>query len=157
MPVTAWQFSDTEAADEAVIKLKQFDDQDLIKVEDMAVVRWPQYAAGPAADEHVTVQGGKVSSMMHKIRHTRIDSSMIESVKDTMMPGTSALVLQSSDAVIDALAAAVGGPGVDLLQSDLSVPQQDELRAALSQPADPAQPPAAAEPQAPQDPPGELR
>jgi uncharacterized membrane protein len=128
MPVTAWQFSDTEAADEAVIKLKQFDDQDLIKVEDMAVVRWPQYAAGPAADEHVTVQGG-----------------------------TSALVLQSSDAVIDALAAAVGGPGVDLLQSDLSVPQQDELRAALSQPADPAQPPAAAEPQAPQDPPGELR
>ncbi len=156
MPVTAWQFSDTEAADEAVIKLKQFDEQDLIKVEDMAVVRWPQYAAGPAADEHVTVQGGKVSAMMHKITHTRIDSSMIESVKDSMMPGTSALVLQSSNAVIDALAAAVGGPGVDLLQSDLSVPQQDELRAALSQPPAAAEP-APMDPPAPVDPPGELR
>src|ERR1700722_1528462 len=125
MPVTAWQFSDTEAADEAVIKLKQFDDQDLIKVEDMAVVRWPQYAAGPAADEHVTVQGGKVSSMMHKMRHNRIDSSMIESVKADMMPGTSVLVLQSSDALVDALAEAVGGPGVGLMGSDRPVPQQD--------------------------------
>jgi|HubBroStandDraft_2_1064218.scaffolds.fasta_scaffold11716_2 uncharacterized membrane protein len=149
MPVTAWQFSDTEAADQAVVKLKQFGEQDLIKVEDMAVIRWPQYAAAPAADEHVTVQGGKVSSMMHKITHDRIDSSMIDEVKDVMMPGTSALVLQSSDAVIDALAEAVGGPGVELLQSDLSVPQQDQLRAALADSPAPEPPP--------EQPPGALR
>ena len=137
MSVTAWRFTGTEAADEAVIKVKQFDDQDLIKVEDMAVIRWPQYAAGPAADEHVTVQGGAVSSMVHKIRHTRIDGSMIESVKADMMPGTSILVLQSSDALVDALAEAVGGPGVELMRSDLSVPQQDQLRGAISEPAAP--------------------
>jgi uncharacterized membrane protein len=137
MPTTAWRFPDTEAADEAVMKLKQFNEQDLVKVEDMTVIRWPQYAAGPAADEHVTVQGGAVSSMMHKIRHTRIDSSITEAVKDDLMPGTSALVLQSSDAVLEALAEAVGGPGVQLLRSDLSIPEQDRLRAALEGPPPP--------------------
>lgn len=116
------------------MKLKQFNDQDLVKVEDMAVIRWPQYAAGPAADEHVTVQGGAVSSMVHKIRHSEIDSSMIAAVEDDLLPGTSALVLQSSDAVLEVLAEAVGGPGVRLLRSDLSIPEQDQLRAALEGP-----------------------
>jgi uncharacterized membrane protein len=134
MPTTAWSFPSTEAADEAVLKLKQFNEQDLIKVEDMTVIRWPQYAAAPAADEHVTVQGGAVSSMMHKIRHSRIDSSMIAAVEEDLLPGTSALVLESSDAVLEALAEAVGGPGVQLLRSDLSVTEQDRLRAALEGP-----------------------
>jgi uncharacterized membrane protein len=137
MPTTAWRFAGTEAADEAVMKLKQFNEQDLIRVEDMTVIRWPQYAAGPAADEHVTVQGGAVSSMMHKIRHSQIDSSMIDSVKDDLMPGTSALLLESSDAVLEALAEAVGGSGVELLRSDLSIPEQDRLRAALEGPPGP--------------------
>jgi uncharacterized membrane protein len=139
MPTTAWRFPDTEAADEAVMKLKQFDEQDLVGVEDMSVIRWPQYAAAPAADEHVTVQGGALSSMMHKMRHTRIDSSMVDAVMVDLMPGTSALLLASSSAVLEALADAVGGPGVELLRSDLSVPEQDRLRIALQGP--PAPPP----------------
>jgi uncharacterized membrane protein len=134
MPTTAWRFPGTEAADEAVMKLKQFNEQDLVNVEDMTVIRWPQYAAGPATDEHVTVQGGAMSSMMHKIKHAQIDSSITDAVKDDLMPGTSALVLQSSDAVLEALAEAVGGPGVQLLRSDLSIPEQDRLRAALEGP-----------------------
>jgi uncharacterized membrane protein len=138
MPTTAWRFQGTEAADEAVMKLKQFDDQDLIEVEDMTVIRWPAYATAPAADEHVTVQGGAFSSMVHKIRHNEIEGSMIDSVKDDLMPGTSALVLQSSNAVLEALAEAVGGAGVELLRSDLSVPEQDRLRVALEgRPASP--------------------
>lgn len=121
------------------MKLKQFDEQDLVGVEDMSVIRWPQYAAAPAADEHVTVQGGALSSMMHKMRHTRIDSSMVDAVMVDLMPGTSALLLASSSAVLEALADAVGGPGVELLRSDLSVPEQDRLRIALQGP--PAPPP----------------
>jgi hypothetical protein len=63
--------------------------------------------SGLASD--VTVQGGHLSSMVHKIRHDQIDSSMIESVKADMLPGTSVLVLLSSDAAVGALAEAVGG------------------------------------------------
>jgi len=47
MSTTAWRFSGTEGADDAVLRLKQLDTQDLIVVQDVAVLRWPQYAAAP--------------------------------------------------------------------------------------------------------------
>ena len=37
--LTAWRFADTEGADAAVLRLKQLDAQDLIDLEDVAVVR----------------------------------------------------------------------------------------------------------------------
>ena len=47
MPTTAWRFAGTEGADNAVIRLKQLAAQDLINVVDVAVLRWPEYAAEP--------------------------------------------------------------------------------------------------------------
>src|SRR6266568_4720605 len=98
MSTTAWRFSGTEGADQAVLKLKQLDSQDLIEVQDVAVIRWPQYAAAPTAQQHVTAEGSKVSSLVHKLKKGSIDPSMIESVKGDLMPGNSALVLLSSAA-----------------------------------------------------------
>jgi uncharacterized membrane protein len=148
MSTTAWRFSGTEGADDAVLRLKQLDDQELIDVQDVAVIRWPQYAAEPTAQEHATEQGSMVSALVHKLRHGVIDGSMIESVKGDLAPGTSALVLLSSDAVIDKVAGAFAGQGMELIRSDLSVPQQDRLRAAFGGPAEarPEQPPGGARP-----------
>jgi len=129
--LTAWRFSGTEGADEAVLRLKQLDGQDLIDVEDVTVIRWPQYAAAPVAHEHVTDQGGKVSSLVSKIRGATIDSSTVEAVKGDMTPGTSALVLLSSDAVIGPVAEAFQGQGMELIRSSLSVQQEDQMRAAF--------------------------
>jgi len=137
--LTAWRFGGTEGADAAVLRLKQLDHQEVIDVLDVAVVRWPQYAAEPLAQEHVTDEGGKVSSLMNKVRKAGIDSAMVESVKGDMTPGTSALVLLSSDATIDTVAEAFGGQGMELIRSDLSVQQEDQLRSAFSDP-DHAQP-----------------
>lgn len=141
--LTAWRFSGTEGADEAVLRLKQLDGQDLIDVEDVAVIRWPQYAAAPVAHEHVTDQGGKVSSLVSKIRGATIDSSTVEAVKGDMTPGTSALVLLSSDAVIGPVAEAFQGQGMELIRSSLSVQQEDQMRAAFGGNADarPSTPP----------------
>jgi uncharacterized membrane protein len=133
MPTTAWRFAGTEGADNAVVKLRQLDAQELIDVQDMAVVRWPEYAAEPMAHEHVTEQGGAVSSLIHRLQRSCIEGSMIEAVKGDLRPGTSALVLLSSDAVIDAVVHAFEGQPLDLIRSDLSVPQQDQLRWAISQ------------------------
>jgi len=130
--LTAWRFSGTEAADGAVLRLKRLNAQDLIDVQDVAVLRWPQYAAEPLAQEHVTDEGSKVSSFVHKLRHAVIESSMVESVKGDMTPGTSALVLLSADAVVGAVAKAFEGSGIELIRSDLSVQDQDQLRAAFS-------------------------
>jgi len=135
MSTTAWRFSGTEGADAAVLRLKQLDTQDLIDVQDVAIIRWPQYAAAPQAQEHVTDEGSKASSLAKKIRKAGIDSAMVESVKSDMTPGTSALVLLSADAAMDTVAKAFEGQAMELMRSDLSVQQEDQLRAAFSDPA----------------------
>jgi uncharacterized membrane protein len=128
MPTTAWRFAGTEGADGAVVKLKALDAQDLIEVHDVTVVRWPQYAGEPSVQEHVNEEGTMVSSLMRKIRHQTIDGSMIETVKTDLTPGTSAVVVLSSGAVIDQVAKAFEGNSMELIRTDLSVPEQDRLR-----------------------------
>jgi uncharacterized membrane protein len=134
MSTTAWRFTGTEGADDAVLRLKQLDAQDLIDVQDVTVLRWPQYASQPFAQEHVTDEGSRVSSLAGRLRHAGIDGSMIESVKGDMTPGTSVLMLLSSDATVDAVVQAFEGQGMELVRSDLSVQQQDRLRAAFGDP-----------------------
>ena len=143
MATTAWRFSGTEGADEAILKLKQLEAAKLIEVQDVTVIRWPQYAAEPTVREHVTEEGSKVSSLVHKFTHSGIDSSMVQSAKGDMTQGTSVLVLLTPEAAVDAFAKAFEGQGVELIRSDLSVQEQDEVRAALadSGAADQPQPP----------------
>jgi len=145
MPTTAWRFSGTEGADEAVLKLKQLEAAKLVEVQDATVIRWPQYAAEPTVLQHVTEEGSKVSSLMHKFTHAGIDSSMIESASGDMTPGTSVLVLLTPEPAVEAFAKAFEGQGVELIRSDLSVQEQDEVRAALgdSDAADQPPPPGA--------------
>ena len=131
MPTTAWRFSGTEGADEAVLKLKQLEAAKLIEVQDVTVIRWPQYAAEPTVQEHVTQEGSKVSSLMHKLTHSGIDGSMVVAAQDDMTPGTSVLVLLTPETAVDAFAKAFEGQGVELIRSDLSVQEQDQVRAAL--------------------------
>ena len=140
MPTTAWRFVGTEGADEAVLKLKQQEAAKLVEVQDVAVIRWPQYAAEPTVREHVTEEGSKVSSLMHKFKHSGIDSSMVESAKGDMSPGSSVLVLLTPESAVEAFAKAFGGQGVELIRSDLSVQEQDEVRAALGDSGAAAQP-----------------
>jgi len=130
---TAWRFSGTEGADAAVLRLKQLDSQELMDVQDVAVLRWPQYASAPQLQEHVTDEGNnKASSLAKRIRKAGIDGAMIQSVKDDMKLGTSALVVLSVDAAIESVAKAFEGQAMELIRSDLSVQQEDALRAAFS-------------------------
>jgi uncharacterized membrane protein len=134
MPTTAWRFAGTEGADTAVMRLKQLDSQDLINVMDVAVLRWPEYAPEPMTQEHVTEHGtSKMASLVRRLQHPVIDGSMIESVRSDLRPGTSAMVLLSSDAQIDAVVHAFEGQPMELIRTDLSVPEQDRLRLAVDQ------------------------
>ncbi|MDR2985616.1 MAG: DUF1269 domain-containing protein [Nocardiopsaceae bacterium] len=128
MPTTAWRFNGTEGADAAVLTLQELDSQNLIEVQDVAVLRWPRYATEPIAMEHVTQQGGMLAAQMSKLKHGVVERSVIESVKGDMAPGTSALVLQSVGAAVDKVAQAMQGHDMELIRSDLSVQQQDQIR-----------------------------
>ncbi len=132
MSTTAWRFSGTEGADAAVLRLKQLDSQGVIEMQDVAVMRWPQYASGPQVQEHVTDEGSRASALAKRIKKAGIDSAMLNAVKDDMALGTSALVLLSADAALDAVANAFEGQAMELMRSDLSVQQEDRVRAAFS-------------------------
>jgi uncharacterized membrane protein len=136
MSTTAWRFASTESADDAVLRLKQLDAQDLIDVQDVTVLRWPLYATTPTVHEHVTDESAsKMSSMMSKLKGTgRIDTMMVESVKGDLMPDTSAVVVMSTAAVVDTVAQAFQGQPMELVRSDLSVQEQDQLRAKFGTP-----------------------
>jgi uncharacterized membrane protein len=133
MPTTAWRFAGTEGADNAVIKLKQLAAQDLINLMDVAVLRWPEYAPEPTTTEHVTQEGSKVATLMRKLQHETVDGSMIDTVKRDLRPGTSAMVMLSSDANLDAVVHAFEGQPMELVRTDLSVPEQDKLRLAVDE------------------------
>jgi uncharacterized membrane protein len=133
MTTTAWRFKGTEGADAAVLRLKQLDAQEVLDVQDVAVLRWPQYASGPQVQEHVTEDGSKASSLAKRIRKAGIDSALLQAVKDDMRLGTSALVVLSADATIDTVANAFQGQAMELIRSDLSVQQQDALRSAFGE------------------------
>ena len=132
MSTTAWRFSGTEGADAAVLRLKQLDAQDVMDVQDMAVLRWPQYASGPQLQEHVTDEGSKASSLAKRIKKAGIDGALLQAVKDDMQLGTSALIVLSADAALDAVAKAFDGQAMELIRSDLSVQQEDALRNAFN-------------------------
>jgi uncharacterized membrane protein len=133
MTTTAWRFKGTEGADAAVLRLKQLDAQEVLDVQDVAVLRWPQYASGPQVQEHVTEDGSKASSLAKRIRKAGIDGALLQAVKDDMRLGTSALVVLSADATIDTVADAFQGQAMELIRSDLSVQQQDALRTAFGE------------------------
>jgi uncharacterized membrane protein len=102
-------------------------------VVDVAVLRWPEYAPEPTTLEHVTEAGGKVSTMMKKLQHATIEGSMLSTVKGDLRPGTSAMVVLSSDANIDAVVHAFKGQPMELVRTDMSVPDQDRLRQAVDE------------------------
>ena len=132
MTTTAWRFGGTEGADAAVLRLKQLDAQEVMDVQDIAVLRWPQYASGPQVQEHVTDEGSKASSLAKRIKKAGIDGGLLQAVKDDMQLGTSALIVLSADAALDAVAKAFDGQAMELIRSDLSVQQEDALRTAFS-------------------------
>ena len=132
MTTTAWRFNGTEGADAAVLRLKQLDAQEVMDVQDITVLRWPQYASGPQVQEHVTDEGSKASSLAKRIRKAGIDGALLQAVKDDMQLGTSALVVLSADAAIDSVAKAFEGQAMELIRSDLSVQQEDALRTAFN-------------------------
>jgi uncharacterized membrane protein len=83
--------------------------------------------------EHVTEQGSKLSAMVRRLQHPVIEGSMLETVKHDLRPGTSAMVLLSSDAQIDAVVHAFEGQPLELIRTDMSVPEQDHLRLLVDQ------------------------
>ena len=157
--LTVWKFDTPDGADQALAKLESLKKQQLITVQDAAVVSWPVGKKQPKTKQAVSLAGAgalqgafwgmlfgliffipffglavgvAMGALMGHFSDYGIDDKFIKEVQSKVTEGTSALFLLTSDAVVDKVAEAFKGTKMDLIQSNLSAEQEAALSEAFS-------------------------
>ena len=154
--LTVLKFPTAQGAETMLNTLENLQKQQLIQIEDGAIVTWPEGAKKPKTKQlhdmtgagalggafwgmlfgllfFVPFFGLAIGAAMGAIAghfaHYGIDEDFINSVRSKITPGSSALFLLTSGAVLDKVAAAVKGQQFEIIQTNLSKEQEDQLRA----------------------------
>jgi uncharacterized membrane protein len=151
--LVVFKFPTAEGADTMLSTLEGLQKQQLIEIQDGAVVRWPAGASKPKTSQlskSVTTGAGAlggafwgflfgllffipifglavgaaIGALMGHFSNYGIDQ-----VRAKITPGTSALFLLSAGAVTDRVAEAVKGQQFEIIQTNLSKEQEAKLRA----------------------------
>ena len=159
--LTVWKFENPDEADRAKDVLSDLARQGLIQVQDAATVSWQPGAKKPKTRQlHSLAAAGATSGMVWgmlfgliffvpflgaavgaasgalagSLTDVGIDDRFINEVREKVTPGTSALFLMSSDAVMDKVKAGLAEQNLkaELIQSNLSTEQEAELREMLA-------------------------
>lgn len=158
--LTVLKFNNTVGAEEMLKKLLDLQKQQLIRVLDAATVVWEEGKKKPKTRQLHDLTGagalngmfwgmlfgllffvpffgaalgaamGAITGMMADIG---IDDTFIKEVQTKVTPGTSALFLMSSDAVMDKIKEAVGTVEFELIASNLSAEQEAKLQSYFSE------------------------
>ncbi|MFE2283831.1 DUF1269 domain-containing protein [Streptomyces sp. NPDC059443] len=153
--LTAWKFADPNAAAEVEGTLLSLQKQGLIQIHDAAVVSWPDDRKQPKTKQlnNLTAAGalsgtfwgmlfgliffvpllgaalGAIGGALGgSLSDVGIDDEFIDGVRAEVKPGTSALFLLTSDAVVDRVHAAFPTGSAQLLRSNLSTADEAKLR-----------------------------
>ena len=107
--------------------------QQLITIQDAAIVTWPQGKKGPKTEQlhSLAGQGALMGALSGKFADYGIDDNFIKQTRDKVTEGTSALFLLTSGAVMDKLVEAVKGQKFEIISTNLSKEQEDQLKAAF--------------------------
>ena len=158
--LTAWKFPTPQGADDALDRLQKLQAQQLITVQDAAVVSWEVGRKKPKTRELNSTSargalgggfwgllfgliffvpllglaiGAASGALFGSLADVGINDSFIKSVRDQVTPGTSALFLLSSDAVIDRVKEEFPAGDAELISTNLSNEQEAKLREAFAQ------------------------
>ena len=160
--LTVWKFPDADDAERATQTLASLQAQNLITVQDEAIITWPRDKKKPkTVQEHNMVGAGAlgggfwgllfgliffipligaavgaaVGALSGSMVDVGIDDDFIKQVRQEVTPGTSALFVLSSDAVEDRVLDAFkeGNPGATLIATNLSREQEANLRKAFDE------------------------
>jgi uncharacterized membrane protein len=153
--LTVWKFSTPQGAEGAVSTLENLRKQELITIHDAAMVSWYPGAKKPKTRQLNNLTGAgalggsfwgllfgllffipllgmavgaAAGALAGSMSDVGIDDEFISSVRSQIQPGTSALFLMSSDAVIDKVKEAFAGTDMELIQTNLSSEQEERLR-----------------------------
>jgi uncharacterized membrane protein len=158
--LSVWRFDTPEGAEKAVSTLENLSRQQLIKVGDAATVSWREGAKKPKTRQLQNLAGAgalggafwgmlfgllflvpllgaaigaAAGALVGKFSDVGIDDEFIKRTRDSITPGTSALFVLTSDAVIDKVQEAFAGQRAELLFTNLSTEQEARLREAFAE------------------------
>jgi uncharacterized membrane protein len=157
---TVWKFHTADGAEGALGTLERLQTEELIKVEDAAVVTWPEDKKKPKT-RHLNdltgagalggafwgflfgliffvpllglAVGAATGALAGSLTHIGIDEDFIKSVREKVTPGTSALFVMTSDAVVDKVKDAFPGADAELIHTNLSDEDEAKLREAFAE------------------------
>ena len=157
--MTVWKFPTAHGADRAEATLRDLRSRELIKIHDGAIVAWPEGARKPKTRQLANMTaagalggafwgmlfgliffvpllgaaiGAATGALAGSLADVGIDDGFINRVRDEVTPGTSALFVMTSDAVVDKVKGAFDelGPS-ELIFTNLSADQESALREAF--------------------------
>jgi uncharacterized membrane protein len=156
--LTALKFPTPEGAQQMLSTLDNLQEQHLINVQDAAVVTWPANKKKPKTQQLTNLAGigaldgafwgmlfgliffspllgaalgAALGALTGSMVDVGIDDNFIKEVRDKVTPGTSALFLLSSDAVVDRVADAVKGMQFEVIATNLSKDEEEKLKMAF--------------------------
>lgn len=156
--LTVLKFDVSDGAEKALALMQNLQKQNLIQLQDAAIVSWPQGAKKPKTRQAVNLAGAgalngafwgmlfgllffvplfglAVGALMGglsgKFADYGIDDKFIKETREKVTEGTSALFLLSSNAVVDRVLDEIKAnlPKAELIASNLSKEQEDKLKA----------------------------
>ena len=153
--LTVWKFDSPAGAETAVNTLQDLAKQELVTIYDAATVTWDVDAKKPKTRQLNNLTGaGALGGMFWgmlfgliffipllgaaigaasgaiggALSDVGIDDDFIKEVRDQVTPGTSALFVMTSGAVMDKVQEAFEGQSPQLLRTNLSKEQEEALR-----------------------------
>ena len=153
--LTVWKFENPEGAEKAVATLEGLAKQQLITVQDAATVSWPVGAKKPKTRQLHSLAGAgalggafwgmlfgllffipllgmavgaAMGALTGSLSDVGIDDDFIKRARDEITPGSSALFLMSSGAVVDKVRDAFRGDQPELVSTNLSDSHERALR-----------------------------
>ena len=161
--LTVLKFPTVGGAREVLNAVEDMQRQQLIKVHDGAIVNWPADKKKPKTEQLTSMVGlgawsgafwgllfgilffvpllgmavgAAVGAWSGSLSDVGIDDNFIDQVRNEVTPGTSALFLLTSDAVLDRVREGLSGFDFELLTTNLSAEDEQRLREAFEHEAE---------------------
>lgn len=158
--LSVWRFDTPDGAEKAVTTLEGLARQQLITVGDAATVSWQEGAKKPKTRQLHNLAGAgalggafwgmlfgllflvpllgaaigaAAGALVGSFSDVGIDDDFVKRTRDNITPGTSALFVLTSDAVVDKVRDAFTGQHAELLFTNLSTEQENKLREAFAE------------------------